>query len=122
MSYKQYLKTHHWKDTRASKLTQQPNCEFCNTSNNLVVHHNKYRNKHGESLLYNEPLNILFTLCNSCHFLWHNVHGTKRIKRGYIKRLHNMQSFYGVTREMIESCTSRTKARKVYRKLPNRYL
>jgi 5-methylcytosine-specific restriction endonuclease McrA len=45
-------------------------CQFCGSSDNLQVHHQRPRGKNGDDCLEN-----LITLCASCH---RNVHGDSR--------------------------------------------
>lgn len=61
-SYKDYLKTEHWKLTKKSFLvTVKHNCMKCGIKEKLEVHHITYKD------LGNEKNNQLSLLCRSCH-------------------------------------------------------
>lgn len=67
MTYKQYLKTHHWQAIRKQAIEYaEYKCQLCNNSKNLDVHHNTYEN------LWNEKLRDLIVLCKKCHNLFHD--------------------------------------------------
>lgn len=60
--YQDYLKSAHWKSTRAIKMYNAGNkCENCGSIRRLQVHHKNYDN------LYNEIDNDLKVLCEFCH-------------------------------------------------------
>lgn len=94
MQYEVYLKTDHWKNLRLQKLQDKPLCQICGTAIGLHVHHKKYTDKLGNSILFNENLTDLITLCGSCHRLVHAYFGievkkiNKKILR--VKRLLEM--------------------------------
>lgn len=90
MNYADYLKTEHWKQKRIKKLLKNPNCQICQQQKGLNIHHKKYQ-YNNKSILFNERLEDLITLCRSCHRLMHYHFGidvykiNKKILR--IKRL-----------------------------------
>jgi 5-methylcytosine-specific restriction endonuclease McrA len=57
----EYLKSDHWKQLRANKLSITPYCEKCGVRRRLDVHHLNYRN------LYDVSVSDLMTLCRRCH-------------------------------------------------------
>ena len=62
ISYKDYLKTEHWKNKRAQILIiDNYSCQECGDRENLQVHHLNYDN------LWDEKESDLITLCNFCH-------------------------------------------------------
>lgn len=75
MQYNQYLQTDHWKDKRTEKLNSRPFCQVCNTTNNLHIHHKKYKYREGDTVLFKERIQDLITLCSSCHNLIHKHFG-----------------------------------------------
>lgn len=42
--YQAYIKTSHWQHLRAARIKATPHCHFCQTRDNLHVHHIHYRN------------------------------------------------------------------------------
>lgn len=76
MTYNSYLKTEHWKNLRLKKLKDKPLCQICGTNKGLHVHHKRYKYQ-GKSILFNERLEDLITLCSSCHRLVHRYFGIK---------------------------------------------
>lgn len=61
-SYKDYLKTNHWKNIRSIIRKKYKNkCRSCKTTENLEVHHKTYKN------IGNEKLSNLTLLCRNCH-------------------------------------------------------
>lgn len=75
MEYNQYLQTKHWQETRSSKLEIKPYCQICTEIKLLQIHHKRYKNKEGQTILYKEKLTDLITLCASCHRLIHAYFG-----------------------------------------------
>lgn len=69
MDYKDFLRTPYWKAISYEvKRRAKFKCMFCNSSNNLNVHHRSYEN-HGDEL---NNLQDLVCLCNVCHEKHHN--------------------------------------------------
>ena len=70
MNYKyyDYLKSPEWKvKTIQIHSIYNNKCAFCQSTNNLNVHHITYRH------LYYEPLGDLILLCKPCHTLIYNL-------------------------------------------------
>lgn len=62
-----YLKSSHWKCLRILALTRDSNkCTKCGSSENLNVHHVKYKQ------IYDVGVEDLSTLCKTCHLNEHN--------------------------------------------------
>ena len=79
ISYKEYLNTEHWKKKREEVFIRQgKRCRVCHSTFRLEIHHRRYKYK-GESLLFKEINTNLIPLCHKCHFLWHELHGFKKI-------------------------------------------
>jgi 5-methylcytosine-specific restriction endonuclease McrA len=84
--YAKYLRSDKWKEIRQKVFDLDGNrCCLCGSMENLRPHHRKYPKVLGE-----EPLNDLLTLCNTCHFKFHqqqkkgdgsSKETTKRIKK-----------------------------------------
>jgi len=88
--YKTYLKSNHWKKTRAEVLTNnRRKCRICGSTNNLNLHHKKYR-KFNRSVLYKETKSDLRTLCNKCHNLWHKYQNDTVFSSKYADRIRNI--------------------------------
>lgn len=66
MSYKEYLQTDHWKQTRKEALDRAGNkCSVCGATARLQVHHNSYQR------LGKEIPTDLTVLCDPCHSVFH---------------------------------------------------
>ena len=68
-SYKDYLKTYDWNETRKVVLKEANyKCQLCGIKNvKLNVHHNTYEN------IGNEHRENLIVLCDDCHKKFHNI-------------------------------------------------
>jgi 5-methylcytosine-specific restriction endonuclease McrA len=83
-----YLKSDHWKFLREEKLKQNPNCEKCQSTICIDVHHLQYRG------LYDVKISDLQTLCRKCHDVVHEKKKRKRNRKSISlaawreKRLH----------------------------------
>lgn len=89
MEYKDYLKTEEWRNTRNYTLFYQGcSCRVCGSTKNLNIHHRRYSYK-GESILFKERQDNLLVICNSCHYLWHKLHGYGRIPFPTLRNLLN---------------------------------
>lgn len=65
--YEEYLKSDEWKIIkRLAKESANGKCRFCNSTENLQVHHRKYFKNWGQ-----ERLCDLTVLCENCHSLAH---------------------------------------------------
>jgi len=71
MEYNTYLQSKHWQDKRIEKLQNRNVCQICSSSKNINIHHKHYKSPDGKSILLNERIQDLITLCGSCHSLWH---------------------------------------------------
>lgn len=103
MQYQEYLQTPHWKDKRIAKLAKNPVCRICKSSEGLNIHHKFYKDRDGNSSLFNERRVDLITLCASCHKLWHLYCHEKRDKKGrpnYSKKILGIRELlsYGVSK------------------------
>lgn len=69
MPYRQYLKTNHWKKTRARRVKlSKYKCDLCgHKAKRLEVHHKTYERRGCERM------GDLLTLCVPCHRKIHNV-------------------------------------------------
>lgn len=66
-TYKLYLCTDHWKKIRKQKLTLNPICEFCKKKIAMQVHHLRYNDDDGKTILYREKMSDLLSVCRDCH-------------------------------------------------------
>lgn len=105
MSYNNYLKSSHWKNTRKDKLSMCNHCQICDIEKNLHIHHKRYEISEKEaelshkrlpekikagSILCREEMKDLMVLCASCHKLWHSYFGKRYLthkKANQIRRL-----------------------------------
>ena len=66
LEYKEYLKSEHWKITKAAALKRAGyRCQLCGYKKNLQVHHNSYKN------LGHEAPEDVIVLCGRCHYKHH---------------------------------------------------
>lgn len=72
--YKQYLKSGHWKYWRKRKLKNKKHCFVCYSTEQLEVHHLKYRN------LFDIKSVDIKVMCHRCHGLLHKLLGNGTIK------------------------------------------
>ena len=72
-TYKLYLQTNHWKDLRSKKLEKNPICQFCKKEKATQVHHLRYCDGNGKSILYKEKSSDLLSVCEDCHKKIHNI-------------------------------------------------
>jgi len=66
-TYKLYLETEHWKGIRKQKLALNPVCEFCKKVKATQVHHLRYNDDNGKTILYREKMSDLLSVCKDCH-------------------------------------------------------
>jgi len=78
MEYGTFLKTLYWKSiSKQVKDSSGRKCRLCSSKENLVVHHNTYKN-HGKEHFNHVQNHDLVCLCSRCHNLYHeNVDGRK---------------------------------------------
>jgi hypothetical protein len=68
LPYHEYLKTEHWLDFRESMLRSRDDCQYCDATIGLQVHHLTY-----DYLGRERPSDVL-VLCAKCHQAWHDTH------------------------------------------------
>lgn len=74
LPYRQYLKTDHWEKLRKRFVRRAGyQCQICGSNINLQVHHKRYMNKDGTSILFNERGKDLQVLCSVCHCRAHEI-------------------------------------------------
>lgn len=65
-TYAEYLRSSHWKVTRARKLEEVGRrCQLCGQTHHIEIHHNTYQH------LGHESMNDLIALCSGCHRHFH---------------------------------------------------
>lgn len=75
-NYNEYLSSTNWKDKRREILEKKGSvCSFCFTNKKIQIHHCRYKDVRGKSVLNRERHGILFPLCASCHRRWHMYFG-----------------------------------------------
>lgn len=90
MTYKDYLKTEHWRAfSRKAKSGRRNKCRICGSTSFLNTHHVKY-SKNNKSVLFNETLSDVRTLCNDCHKLWHKILGKTPFRSKHADRIKNL--------------------------------
>jgi len=68
MPYKDYLKSDHWRATRAAALVAAGfRCQLCNSPDSLAVHHRTYERRGHEA-----PADLT-VLCSPCHAKFHDI-------------------------------------------------
>ncbi len=80
MKYQEYLKSNHWKETKARfrKKVKGRRCQFCGATGELHIHHRTYER------LGRERLKDLVQLCEECHKAIHDL-----VKSGKAKTIEN---------------------------------
>jgi len=87
--YSDELKDQRWKDLRRKIIERDSGrCQVCDSSKALQVHHKRYiRGKKA----WEHPENLLITLCQSCHSLFHknqnHLQAKKKNKKKRINRI-----------------------------------
>lgn len=67
-SYKDYLKSKHWKELKKKKRdTRKAKCRVCHTEKNLNLHHRTYKS------IGNEHVGDVIWLCADCHNETHKL-------------------------------------------------
>lgn len=69
--YREYLQSTEWKVLRSKKLKKCKKCAICDSTQNLHVHHLRYKK------IYDVNLSDLVVLCKDCHFLIHDLMKSK---------------------------------------------
>ncbi len=67
LSYVKYIRSGQWFRRRADFLKKHPNCLICDSLEDQTVHHVRYRDDKGVSILGREKDSDLRTLCSKCH-------------------------------------------------------
>lgn len=110
MEYRQYLQTSHWKKTREIKLMKVRYCQFCNSREKLNIHHKRYylpkeiayhKKRECGSILFKEQLEDLFTLCTSCHKLWHLYYDKEFLRHKTASKIRRLIKLGCMPREAI---------------------
>ena len=77
----------YWKQRRKEFRKNTHNrCFICRDNRNLDTHHKRYKNKKGESILFNERHQDLRLLCRTCHFKIHKYNLKEYLTNNIIKR------------------------------------
>jgi len=74
-TYQEYLNSDIWKQQKAKFLSGNPRCARCGRTTRLVLHHLRYEDKDGESILGRETKDDLVVLCWDCHNGLHKKYG-----------------------------------------------
>jgi len=129
-NYQEYLKSEHWSETKENYYAKKGyECRICTSDKKLNLHHRQYSDKEG-SILNREKNFHLYGLCSSCHSLWHNLYGDKKLTLKYIMRIRRLlemgavkkQAFCLVTqgeayRNILKAIKSRNKTGTVVERL-----
>ena len=78
----EYLKSEHWQSLKGAKLATQSFCSHCRATQNLDVHHRRYK------AVYNVTLSDLEVLCRACHRAEH-------------ERIEHLKKRYGQKRPLM---------------------
>lgn len=71
--YEEYLQSEHWNKYRTIRIALTPYCQFCGGKENLEVHHLRYYDDRGRSILGSEEYRDSMVLCHSCHMRFHST-------------------------------------------------
>lgn len=87
MNYKNYLKTSYWKDIRKGFWKKShKRCFLCRKKVDLQLHHKRYKDKYGDSILFREGRRDFRLLCKDCHKKIHQYHLENYLINNKIKR------------------------------------
>ena len=89
MNYGDYLQSDYWKKRRNIFISQtHKRCFICRNRNinSLEVHHKRYKNKRGQSILYNERHQDFRLLCHVCHTKIHKYGLDEVLAQNKMKR------------------------------------
>lgn len=85
MAYANYLKTFHWMKMKNRLYSKYNKCFFCGSKDGLNIHHRRYKNKKGKSILFREREQDLLVICRECHKKIHDKYGTKVLSDKFLK-------------------------------------
>lgn len=85
-----------WKSTRKNHLLLYPECRICEDSNDVHVHHLRYRGKRGSSELPGD----LVTLCAFHHDEFHRIYGRAGKHKGSLVK--NTLEYIALKRAELE--------------------
>ncbi len=74
-NYSEYLKSKEWEGIRTKIISEDKECLRCGIKTGLVVHHLRYKDDKGVSILGKETSRDLAVLCWDCHTELHNKYG-----------------------------------------------
>lgn len=69
--YREYLKSDHWLNFRRRILKNRNMCRRCGSRERLQLHHRRYKDDRGRSVLGRERSRDVEVLCRGCHNLVH---------------------------------------------------
>ncbi|MCR4330008.1 MAG: HNH endonuclease [Candidatus Roizmanbacteria bacterium] len=89
--YGKYLRSTHWDEVRKETYKRNNFCSICGSQDTqLNIHHLTYKDKIGNSNLYNERINDLTVLCRDCHTCLHSYYGNRPQTISKIKKLSKL--------------------------------
>lgn len=73
IDYDKYLNSKHWKRIRTKIIKRADyHCQLCGTYRGTFnVHHNRYYDNKGNSILFHEKPSDLIYVCSKCHSVIH---------------------------------------------------
>lgn len=74
-TYQEYLNSGIWKQQKAKFLSNDSKCARCGRTTKLVLHHLRYKDENGKSVLGRETKDDLVVLCWDCHNELHKKYG-----------------------------------------------
>jgi ribosomal protein S27AE len=90
--YKQYLKSDHWQNLRGRKMKRRQRCGVCASTEDIQVHHLRYRN------IYDVETPDLRKLCGRCHIETH-----KLLKSGALRLTsHSHHGLWNQTKHAVK--------------------
>ena len=89
MSYREYLQSEYWRTRRQEfKSNTWLRCFICrNKEAKFNVHHKRYVDKIGASVLFKEKHTDLRLLCESCHHKIHKYHLEDYLRNNKVRRV-----------------------------------
>lgn len=108
MIYKEYLKTDEWKRIRRWALDRAGHkCQLCQSTKNLNVHHNNYKNLGKE-----EPADII-VLCKNCHTKHHKKSDSAILKNTNVLFYQEIETLIEKLKNTIDDAQIRAILREV---------
>lgn len=116
VDYGEYLRSKYWQDFSFVTRMRAGKCRVCGEKNRLHVHHKRYTDSMGNSILYKESPGDVIVLCENCHKIAHKYHKNTWADKTNEVWIDNILAVGG-TPEQALSVTTKRGYKKVRRRL-----